>query len=90
MATSSCPRPVGPRTRARSSCSRSAGGATGSRVGQVLDFLEVPERSVAARAQLPGVDPRLVKAVGVRDDQHFILLDIDALFAPIIGGSAGQ
>jgi len=62
----------------------------GLAVGQVLDFLEVPERSVAARAQLPGVDPRLVKAVGVRDDQHFILLDIDALFAPIIGGSAGQ
>ena len=59
-------------------------------VGQVLDFLEVPERSVAVRAQLPGVDPRLVKAVGLRDDQHFILLDIDALFAPIIGGSAGQ
>ena len=89
MATSSCPRPVGPTTRARSSCSRS-GRRYGLGVGQVLDFLEVPERSVAARAQLPGVDPRLVKAVGVRDDQHFILLDIDALFAPIIGGSAGQ
>ena len=56
----------------------------------MLDFLEVPERSVAARPELPGVDPRLVKAVGLRDDQHFILLDIDALFAPIIGGSAGQ
>jgi purine-binding chemotaxis protein CheW len=54
-------------------------------VGQVLDFLEVPEQSVSERADLPGVDPRLVLAVGLRDDQHFILLDIDRLFEPIIG-----
>ena len=57
----------------------------GLAVGQVLDFLEVPAHSIAERADLPGVDPRLVKAVGVRDGQHFILLDIDALVAPIIG-----
>jgi hypothetical protein len=55
-------------------------------VGQVLDFLEVPAGSVAARRDLPGVDPRLVKAVGQAAGQHFILLDVDALFAPIIGG----
>ena len=55
-------------------------------VGQVLDFLEVPEQSVAQRADLPGVDPRLVRAVGLRDDRHFILLDIDALFDTIVGG----
>jgi purine-binding chemotaxis protein CheW len=55
-------------------------------VGQVLDFLEVPAASVVERRDLPGVDPRLVKAVGVAADQHFILLDVDALFAPIIGG----
>ncbi|MBA3317035.1 MAG: chemotaxis protein CheW [Gemmatimonadales bacterium] len=54
-------------------------------VGQVLDFLEVPAQSVAERAELPGVDPRLVRAVGLRDGQHFILLDIDRLFEPIIG-----
>ena len=54
-------------------------------VGQVLDFLEGPEQSVAQRADLPGVDPRLVRAVGLRDGQHFILLDIDRLFEPIIG-----
>jgi hypothetical protein len=41
---------------------------------------------VAPRADLPGVDPRLVRAVGVLGEQHFILLDIDALLAPIIGG----
>jgi hypothetical protein len=52
----------------------------------VVDFLEVPEQSVAGRAELPGIDPRLVKVVGMQDGQHFILLDVDALVAPIIGG----
>ena len=55
-------------------------------VGQVLDFLEVPAASVVERRELPGVDPRLVKAVGLGANQHFILLDVDALFTPIIGG----
>jgi hypothetical protein len=40
---------------------------------------------VVERRDLPGVDPRLVKAVGLSGDQHFILLDVDALFSPIIG-----
>jgi len=62
-----------------------AGRRYGIGVGQVIDFLEVPAHAVAERADLPGIDPRLVKAVGVRDDQHFILLDIDALVSPIIG-----
>jgi chemotaxis signal transduction protein len=57
----------------------------GLAVGQVLDFLEVPAGSVVERRELPGVDPRLVKAVGLNGDQHFILLDVDALFSPIIG-----
>jgi purine-binding chemotaxis protein CheW len=63
-----------------------AGRRYGLAVGQVVDFLEVPEQSVAGRAELPGIDPRLVKAVGMQDGQHFILLDVDALVAPIIGG----
>jgi purine-binding chemotaxis protein CheW len=62
-----------------------AGRRYGLGVGQVADFLEVPEQSIAERADLPGIDPRLVKAVGMRDGQHFILLDVDALVAPIIG-----
>ena len=68
-----------------------AGRRYGLGVGQVLDFLEVPEHSVAQRAELPGVDPRLVRAVGVRGDRHFVVLDVDALFAPIVGsdGQAG-
>jgi purine-binding chemotaxis protein CheW len=63
-----------------------AGRRYGLGVGQVLDFLEVPEQSVAQQADLPGVDPRLVKAVGLRDDRPFILLDIDRLLETIVGG----
>jgi purine-binding chemotaxis protein CheW len=63
-----------------------AGRRYGLGVGQVLDFHEVPAQSVAERADLPGVDPRLVKAVGLRDDRPFILLDIDRLLETIVGG----
>ncbi len=63
-----------------------AGRRYGLGVGQVLDFFEVPEESVAERADLPGVDARVVRGVGLRDDQHFVLLDIDRLFEPIVGG----
>jgi purine-binding chemotaxis protein CheW len=61
------------------------GRSYGLGVGQVLDFLELPAGSVVERQELPGVDPRLVKAVGLGANQHFILLDVDALFSPIIG-----
>ena len=62
------------------------GRSYGLGVGQVLDFLEVPQAAVVERRELPGVDPRLVKAVGMDADRHFILLDVEAAFAPIIGG----
>jgi purine-binding chemotaxis protein CheW len=62
------------------------GRSYGLGVGQVLDFLEVPAGAVVERRELPGVDPRLVKAVGFEADLHFILLDVEAAFAPIIGG----
>jgi purine-binding chemotaxis protein CheW len=62
------------------------GRSYGLGVGQVLDFLEVPAGAVVERRELPGVDPRLVKAVGLEADRHFILLDVEAAFAPIIGG----
>jgi purine-binding chemotaxis protein CheW len=63
-----------------------AGRRYGLGVGQVLDFLEVPEQAVAERAELPGVDPRLVRAVGLRDGGPFVLLDIDRLLETIVGG----
>jgi chemotaxis signal transduction protein len=62
------------------------GRSYGLGVGQVLDFLEVPAGAVVERRELPGVDPRLVKAVGLESNRHFILLDLEAAFAPIIGG----
>ncbi|HEU5039282.1 MAG TPA: chemotaxis protein CheW [Gemmatimonadales bacterium] len=63
-----------------------AGRRYGLAVAQVVDFLEVPERAIAQRTELPGVDPRMVRAVGLFDDRPFVMLDMDALFAPLIGG----
>lgn len=57
----------------------------GLSVAEVLDFVELPARAVADRAELPGVDPRLVRAVARHGDAHFILLDMDALCAPVLG-----
>jgi chemotaxis signal transduction protein len=64
-----------------------AGRRFGLAVSQVLDFVEFPPGSVSPRDELPGVDPALVWAVAARDDRHFILLDIDALLAPMAGGN---
>ncbi|MBA2627375.1 MAG: chemotaxis protein CheW [Gemmatimonadales bacterium] len=63
-----------------------AGGrAYGLVVGEVRDFVELPAAAVADSAQLPGVDPRIVKSVGTRGEEHFVILDIEALLAPIVG-----
>jgi purine-binding chemotaxis protein CheW len=63
-----------------------AGRRYGLGVGQVIDFLEVPAQSVSDGADLPGVDPRLVRAVGLRDGAPFILLDVERLLETIVGG----
>jgi chemotaxis signal transduction protein len=61
-----------------------AGGRrSGLAVAQVLDFLELPHGAVAERRDLPGVDPKLVSGVGVHRDRHFILLNVEALLAPL-------
>lgn len=54
-------------------------------VSQVLDFVELPADAVAERHELPGVDPRLVRAVARHGERHFILLDLDNLVAPVFG-----
>jgi purine-binding chemotaxis protein CheW len=59
----------------------------GLAVSEVLDFAELPVASVAAREELPGVDPTLVRAVAHHADRHFILLDLDTLLAPVTGGN---
>lgn len=62
-----------------------AGKGYGLLVGEVKDFVELPPAAVADRAQLPGVDPRIVKAVGRRGEEHFVILDLEALLAPVLG-----
>ena len=54
-------------------------------VSQVLDFVEIPVGQVAPRADLPGVDPRLVRGVARHGDSHYILLDLDNLVTPVFG-----
>lgn len=63
-----------------------AGGRTcGLLVGEVQDFVELPAGSVAERAELPGVDPRIVRAVAHRGAEHFVMIDTEALLAPMLG-----
>ncbi len=64
-----------------------AGRRYGLAVSQVLDFVELPRSSVAQREELPGIDPALVRAVAVHDGRHYILLDLDALLAPMAGSN---
>jgi len=53
-------------------------------VDEVLDLFALPPEDLADRDALPGVDPRLVRAVGRRGDLTFVLLDLDALLGPIL------
>ena len=55
-------------------------------VSEVRDFVELPAAAVAERASLPGVDPRVVRAVARRGGEHFVMLDTEALLAPMLGG----
>jgi purine-binding chemotaxis protein CheW len=57
----------------------------GLAVSQVLDFVELPAGGVAPRAELPGVDPRLVRGVAAHGERHYILLDLDNLVTPVFG-----
>lgn len=61
----------------------------GLSVGRVDDLFEIPADQLEAREALPGVDVRLVKAVGRRDGRHFIVLDTEALLAPLLSAVSG-
>ncbi len=54
-------------------------------VDEVLDLVTVADGEWAERGALPGVDPRVVKAVGRSNGVVFILLDLSALLAPLLG-----
>jgi purine-binding chemotaxis protein CheW len=53
-------------------------------VDEVTDLLTVSGDALEGRADLAGVDPTLVRAVGRRGGQLFVVLDTDALLAPIL------
>jgi purine-binding chemotaxis protein CheW len=55
-------------------------------VGEVLDFLEVPGTVSRERSAPAGVEARLVQGTGSWNGQRLLLLDIDALLSPILGG----
>ncbi|MGH7701721.1 MAG: chemotaxis protein CheW [Gemmatimonadales bacterium] len=63
-----------------------AGRALGFEVDEVLDLLQVSPGALDPRESLPGIDPRLVKAVGRQGKRIFVLLDTEALLAPLLGG----
>jgi len=62
------------------------GTQAGLQVGEVLDFLEVPGAASRVREATAGVDPRLVQGTGSWNGQRMLLLDIDALLSPFLGG----
>ncbi|PYO70807.1 MAG: hypothetical protein DMD71_00760 [Gemmatimonadetes bacterium] len=56
----------------------------GFTVDEVVDLLAVAEETLEPRQALPGLDPKLVRAVGRRRDQLFVVLDTDALLGPVL------
>jgi chemotaxis signal transduction protein len=61
-----------------------AGRVIGVAVDEVVDLLVVDERQLEPREALAGVDPVLVRAVGRREGKAFVVLDTDALLAPVL------
>src|SRR2546425_284276 len=55
----------------------------GFTVDEVVDLLSVGGEALERRQALPGIDPTLVRAVGRRAGQLFVVLDTDALLTPI-------
>ena len=56
----------------------------GLAVDEVVDLLTVGAGELEPREALAGVDPVLVRAVGRRAGQAFVVLDTDALLAPVL------
>ena len=60
------------------------GRAMGLVVDEVLDLLELPAEHLEPRESVPGLDPRLARAVGRHGERVFIVLDSTALLAPLL------
>lgn len=59
-------------------------GSVAVSVDEVLDLFALAEDDLADRRELPGIDPKLVRAVGQREGRSFLVLDLDALLGPIL------
>jgi len=55
-------------------------------VDVVHDLTLVAASSLEERGSLPGIDPRVVRAVGRVEDKVFVVLDSDVVLAPVFGG----
>jgi purine-binding chemotaxis protein CheW len=53
-------------------------------VDEVVDLVPAEEVALTPREELPGIDPRLVRAVGLHGGRSFLVLDLDALFRPLL------
>jgi purine-binding chemotaxis protein CheW len=53
-------------------------------VDEVVDLVPAGTLAITPRDELPGVDPALVRAVALHDEHSILLLDLDALFRPLL------
>jgi len=53
-------------------------------VDEVVDLIPAGEAELTSREELPGIDPALVRAVGLHAGRSFLVLDLDALFRPLL------
>lgn len=60
------------------------GGLVGFTVDEVMDMLAAGDVQLEDRKGLPGIDPTLVRAVGRRAGQVFVVLNVAALLGPIL------
>jgi purine-binding chemotaxis protein CheW len=58
-------------------------------VDQVHDLIHVPRTALEDRGTLPGVDPRVVSAVGRWENLVFVVLDPDVVLAPVLTAKEG-
>jgi purine-binding chemotaxis protein CheW len=60
------------------------GMAVAMAVDEVVDLVPAGDVEMTPREELPGIDPRLVRAVGLHGGRSFLVLDLDALFRPLL------
>ena len=56
----------------------------GLAVDEVLDLVTVETETLTDREDLAGIDPRMVSAIGRHAGDLFVLLDLEALLAPLL------